>query len=73
MATLSKELVTQRSGHVGVAHVASGADDATAEVAWSATTTLPYQTVTDKAVAANQKTREEIATRLDADPTWEPA
>ena len=72
MATLTKELVTQRSGHVGVSHQASRADDANAEVAWSSTTTLPYGVVTNKTVATNQKTREAIDDRLAADPTWEP-
>ena len=73
MATLSKELVTQPSGVVGVAHGAGHEDNATTEVAWSATVTDPYTVVLDKAVDANQSTREAIEARLDADPTWEPA
>lgn len=72
MATLSKELVTQRAGVTGVAYSSSHKDDANAEVAWQATTTLPYTVVLDKAVASDQKTREEIEERLAADPTWEP-
>lgn len=72
MATLSKELVTQPSGHVGVAHGASREDDATTEVAWSATVAEPYTVTLDKDVATNQKTREAIEARLAADPTWEP-
>ena len=72
MATLSKELVTQPSGVVGVAHYASRDDDATGIVAWQATVTDPYTVVLDDAVAAGEDTREEIEATLEADPTWTP-
>lgn len=73
MATLTRELVTQRSGHVGVSHTASRAANATTEVAWASTTTLPYAVVTNRSVSANQKTKEAIEERLAANPTWTPA
>lgn len=71
MATLTRELVTQRSGHVGVSHQASRDDDALAEVAWASTTTLPYTVVTGKSVANDQKTREEIEDRLTPGAKWD--
>ena len=60
MATLSNELVTQRSNVTGVGYSSTDADNANGVVAWQATTTLPNTTVLNTDVAANLDTKAEV-------------
>ena len=67
MAVLAPELVTQRTAKAVVPIQSDSQDDAAAEVMWASTTDLGASSVTlDKAVAEDQKDRDEVVERVDA-------
>ncbi len=66
MATVSQELLVQRTKTAIVAITSGIQDDAPGETLWMTTTTLPYTIVTTKAVAANQLDRQVMEDRIVA-------
>jgi len=71
MATISPELVTQRTAKAGVSIQAGPEDNAAGEVMWASTTTLPTTVVTNTSVAGNQSDREVVGDRVDAAAPFE--
>lgn len=66
MATVSQELLVQRTRTAIVAITSGGQDDAPGETLWMTTTTAPYTIVDTKSVLANQQVRQVLEDRIVA-------